>query len=198
MSSKVIVFVKNTVLGRVKTRLAKTMGDDKALKVYNLLLGLTKEQVSKLTIDKEVSYAWQVEENDLWNNDIFKKSVQVDGDLGEKMKHSFKAAFKDGYQKVVLIGSDCPTLTSEILDQAFLYLNSNDAVFGPSKDGGYYLIGMSKFNPTLFDGIKWSTSQVLSQTEEIAKNESISYAKLPVLNDIDDENDWNDYLKSGS
>ena len=192
--NKVIVFVKNTISGKVKTRLAKTIGKDEALRVYLRLLAITKEEVSKVRADKEVWYAWEVSENDIWDENYFKKKVQIEGDLGEKMKDAFKKSFDSGGEKIVLIGSDCPTLTNEVLEQAFNELNTSDVVFGPSEDGGYYLIGMSSYNPEVLEGIDWSTEKVMEQTEAKAKHIGIKLTKLKYLNDIDTEQDWKEYL----
>lgn len=192
--NKVIVFVKNAIPGKVKTRLAKTIGKDEALRVYLRLLAITKEEVSKVRAEKEVWYAWEVSENDIWDENYFKKKVQIEGDLGEKMKDAFKKSFDSGGEKIVLIGSDCPTLTNEVLEQAFNELNTSDVVFGPSEDGGYYLIGMSSFNPEVLEGIDWSTEKVMEQTEAKAKHIGIKLTKLKYLNDIDTEQDWKEYL----
>ncbi len=192
--NKVIVFVKNTISGKVKTRLAKTIGKDEALRVYLRLLAITKEEVSKVRAEKEVWYAWEVSENDIWDENYFKKKVQIEGDLGEKMKDAFKKSFDSGGEKIVLIGSDCPTLTNEVLEQAFNELNTSDVVFGPSEDGGYYLIGMSSYNPEVLEGIDWSTEKVMEQTEAKAKHIGIKLTKLKYLNDIDTEQDWKEYL----
>ena len=93
---------------------------------------------------------------------------------------------------------DKMTLTSEIIDKAFNKLEKNDVVFGPSKDGGYYLIGMSSFKPKVLEDISWSTEQVMAQTEERASKNDIALAKLEPLNDIDNEKDWNEYLAGKS
>ena len=192
--NKIIVFVKNAISGKVKTRLAKTIGKDEALRVYLRLLAITKEEVSKVRAEKEVWYAWEVSENDIWDENYFKKKVQIEGDLGEKMKDAFKKSFDSGGEKIVLIGSDCPTLTNEVLEQAFNELNTSDVVFGPSEDGGYYLIGMSSYNPEVLEGIDWSTEKVMEQTEAKAKHIGIKLTKLKYLNDIDTEQDWKEYL----
>ena len=192
--NKIIVFVKNAIPGKVKTRLAKTIGKDEALRVYLRLLAITKEEVLKVKAEKEVWYAWEIGESDIWDEKYFKKRVQVEGDLGEKMKDAFKKSFDSGDDKVVLIGSDCPTLTNEILEQAFTELNTSDLVFGPSEDGGYYLIGMSSYNPEVLDEIDWSTEKVMEQTEAKARDNGIKLTKLKYLNDIDTEQDWKEYL----
>jgi rSAM/selenodomain-associated transferase 1 len=191
---RIVVFVKNAILGKAKTRLAKTIGDREALKVYIELLEITKKEVLKLNIEREVWYAWNIEEKDIWDEKLFQKKVQIEGDLGLKMKDAFKHSFNEGCDKVILIGSDCPTLSASILREAFEKLETNDVVIGPSKDGGYYLIGMSSFNPEVLDNIYWSTELVLSQTEERVEENNLSLAKLEYLNDIDTEEDWNEYL----
>lgn len=194
--NRIIVFVKNVVPGKVKTRLAKTLGNEEALKIYIQLLGLTKREVLQLPVNREVWYAWSVEKDDLWDEGEFKKRVQIEGDLGEKMSNAFKTSFKEGLEKVIVIGSDCPTLTSSIIEEAFSKLDENDVVIGPSKDGGYYLIGMSSFCPEVLTDIAWSTEEVMNQTERRAKDHNLSLAKLEPLNDIDNETDWNEYLAS--
>lgn len=193
-NKKIVVFVKNAVPGKVKTRLAKTVGDKEALKVYLRLLEITKREVLKVDANKEVWYAWDIGKDDIWEEEIFSKKIQIDGDLGEKMKNAFEDSFKNGCNKMVLIGSDCPTLTSKILGEAFAKLDDNDVVFGPSEDGGYYLIGMSSYKPEVLEGIDWSTERVMEQTELKAQENEIKLAKLQVLNDIDNEHDWNEYL----
>lgn len=193
---RIIVFVKNTIPGKVKTRLAKTIGDEEALKVYLQLLNITKKEVLGLNIEREVWYAWEIGKDDIWDENHFNKRVQQDGNLGEKMNNAFRQSFEEGMNKVVLIGSDCPTLTSSILEEAFQKLDESDVVFGPSKDGGYYLIGMSSYYPEVLDNIAWSTEKVMDQTEEKAKQNNIKLSKLVTLNDIDNELDWNEYLGS--
>lgn len=193
-NKKIVVFVKNAVPGKVKTRLAKTIGDQEALEVYLRLLEITKREVLKVDANKEIWYAWDIGKDDIWEEELFSKKIQIDGDLGEKMKNAFEDSFKTGCNKMVLIGSDCPTLTSEIMEEAFAKLDENDVVFGPSEDGGYYLIGMSSYKPEVLEGIDWSTERVMEQTELRAQENEIKLAKLQVLNDIDNEHDWNEYL----
>ena len=194
--NRIIVFVKNAIPGKVKTRLAKTIGDEEALKVYLQLLNITKKEVLGLNIEREVWYAWEIGKDDIWDENHFNKRVQQEGDLGEKMNNAFKQSFEEGMNKVVLIGSDCPTLTNSILEEAFQKLDESDVVFGPSIDGGYYLIGMSSYYPQVLDNIAWSTEKVMKQTEEKALESNIKLSKLETLNDIDNEQDWNEYLAS--
>ena len=114
------------------------------------------------------------------------------------MHHAIQHAFDEGYQKVVLIGSDLPDMNEKLIDRAFAELDTNDLVIGPAIDGGYYLIGMKEPNEALFDELPWSTSDVLNATLQIVKEQQLSIAMLPRLNDIDtieDLNQFPNYLK---
>ena len=108
------------------------------------------------------------------------------------MKDAFEKIFQS-HHKVVIIGSDCATLTNSILDDAFEKLGSNPFVIGPAIDGGYYLLGMNQFTSEIFDNIEWSTSNVLPKTIEIIQNLGKNYYLLPELSDIDTEEDWKKY-----
>jgi hypothetical protein len=94
------------------------------------------------------------------------------------------------YKRVIIIGSDNPALSSDHINTAFDYLQDADLVIGPAEDGGYYLLGMQTFQPALFHDIAWSTPQVLEQTLSVIQKLALSYATLPVLNDVDTYADW--------
>jgi uncharacterized protein len=188
-SNLLIIFVKNPVLGKVKTRLAKSIGQEKALKVYKYLIDHTCSIASMTNADCEVWYSdFKV---DLENRELPKAKVQIEGDLGEKMSFAFRQGFKNGYKNIVIIGSDCPEITSDHIDDAFQSLQISDIVIGPSDDGGYYLLGMKKWNPKLFQNIEWSTSRVFNQTVMAMEEESLTLSKLVKLNDIDTIEDLN-------
>ena len=108
------------------------------------------------------------------------------------MSHAFKKAFET-HQKVVIIGSDCASLTKEIVEKAYKALNTNPFVIGPAIDGGYYLLGMNQYFPQVFENIEWSTPSVFPKTIEIIENLGKSYFLLPELSDIDTEEDWKKY-----
>lgn len=186
-----LIFVKNPELGRVKTRLAATTGDQHALGVYRELLRITADVAVNAEAFRQVWYSRSVEQNDVFSSKLFDKKVQSAGTLGDKMKKAFRSAFKERFRKVLIIGSDCPGLTSEQIHTAYEKLNSADVVIGPSADGGYYLLGMNRFIPQLFDGISWSTSAVLNQTKAVIERLGLRADLLPVLNDIDTEDDLN-------
>lgn len=188
---KLIVFVKNPEEGKVKTRLAKTVGDAEALNIYRILIAYTREQLMKINAEKEISYSEHVIENDEWDNEVFSKSNQSGTGLGDRMRNAFQKGFQgQNFERIVLIGSDCAELTHEIIDQAFESLDNVDVVIGPALDGGYYLIGMRKYIPALFDEIDWSTSKVFDQTLTRIQDEQASYNILKQLRDVDDIEDW--------
>lgn len=187
-----IIFVKNQVKGKVKTRLAETVGNEQALRIYKKLIDYTGSVADAVTADRQVWYSDFIAKEDLWeeSESEYAKKLQKGSGLGERIQHSFRQAFNDGYAKVVIIGSDCAELTSEILELAYKELEDHDLVVGPSEDGGYYLLGMNKYYGQLFEGIQWSTPQVLPQTLEIAGKLDLSIHLLPELNDVDKEEDW--------
>ncbi len=128
-------------------------------------------------------YSDEIHHNDIWNDSIFRKKSQKGYDLGERMKNAFKAGFKDGYDKIIIIGSDMYDLSPQDLEHAFTALSVNDYVLGPAEDGGYYLLGMKKLNNSLFENKKWGTNTVLNDTLNNLLNENIEL--LPFRNDID-------------
>ena len=197
-----MVFVKNPELGKVKTRLASTIGEEKALEVYKALLAHTCTIVNPIgptcrtdKFDKAVFYSDSITHNDLWNDERFQKYLQEGEDLGEKMLNAFALAFNRGYDKVVVIGSDCPQLTAEIIGKSFESLNFNEVVIGPAKDGGYYLLGMNKLYKELFQNKKWSSENVLLDTLIDLKKTNISYTLLETLSDVDREEDLGELRK---
>lgn len=137
-----IIFIKNAVPGKTKTRLAQSIGDDNALAVYRILLEHTHRITSGLTCATFVFYSDAIMPQDCWQQSGCRQCLQQGNDLGERMRNAFQSVFEQQYQKVVIIGSDCYELTSEILQQAFIKLNTTDVVIGPAKDGGYYLLGI--------------------------------------------------------
>ena len=185
-----IIFLKNPVRGKVKTRLAETVGPDKALRIYHQLLAYTRDLANSLEVKKQVWYSEHAEERDGWDPATCTLKVQQGDDLGEKMKNAFVEAFREGCKPVVIIGSDCAELTEGLLIQAFDSLVHNDVVIGPSEDGGYYLLGMNAHHPDLFEDIPWSTPDVLSKTLIKVKQKGLDLCLLPELNDVDLESDW--------
>lgn len=184
-----LIFIKNPEKGRVKTRLAQTLGEDKALAIYRKLLKITKSVTDQLNVHREVWYSRFIEKNDIWSDGPYKKKLQRGEDLGARMKGAFQEAFANSSGKVAIIGSDCDELNPRILRQAFQVLEEHEVVVGPSQDGGYYLLGMAEFYPALFDRKNWSTPAVCKQTIQQLNEMNVSYRLLPELNDIDTEQD---------
>ncbi len=178
----VIVFVKNIKLGTVKTRLAKTIGDFGAYEVYAELVKITENTTKQLEIDTRIYFSNAVADT-MWQNDY--KTVQNGADLGERMLHAFKEGFEAGYKKIVLIGSDLPDINSTHINKGIDALNSNDVVFGPAEDGGYYLVGLSKMNTKIFTNKPWSQPNLLQETLLELQKLNISVSTLDMLNDID-------------
>ncbi len=196
MKQALIIFVRNPELGKVKTRLAGTLGDEAALRIYIHLLEHTHRATHPLPFDKWVFYADRVSAHDLWEPDTYHKKVQHGADLGQRMAFAFHHLFSLGYGEVVIIGSDCPALTSEIIQNAFTALHPGGVVLGPSADGGYYLLGLTRMHNRLFEKIDWSTEKVFSQTLERCREAGLPVHLLPVLSDIDDEEGWRRYETS--
>lgn len=184
-----LIFVKNPEKGKVKTRLARTVGDQKAYKTYLKLLDFTIDTTSRVNAKKQIWYSSFVDEADGFGGPGFKKKLQQGKNLGERMLSAFREGFEDDFQKIVIIGSDCPGISPEIIEDAFAKLDQNDVVIGPSEDGGYYLLGLKQLIPGIFEDISWSTESVFSETVVVLKNHDLTYKVLTVLNDIDTEED---------
>ena len=187
MKDALIIFVRNPVLKKVKTRLAATIGDEKTLQLYVHLLRHTKEITQNISATKFIFYADYINEDDVWNG--YEKRIQSGNDLGERMKNAFKELFTNGFEKVCIIGSDCYELTVDIIKEAFENLDSFKTVIGPANDGGYYLLGMQFPFKDVFSNIEWSTKNVFTETINKINTQSLSCHLLTCLDDIDDEED---------
>lgn len=187
-----IVFVKNLIPGHVKTRLAKDIGIDGALDVYKYLIEHTYEATKELDCSKAVFYSEYIEIEDIWDTEEYKLFVQKGPDLGDRMLNAFKHAFDKGFEKAVIIGTDCWELSDEVIEEAFEKLDENDVVIGPATDGGYYLIGMNKLYPGLFHDKKYSHDNVLKDVLTEIGQMDAEFHLLPELSDIDTFQDLKD------
>lgn len=178
-----LIFTRNPELGKSKTRLARTIGDQTALEIYKFLLKRTQEIAVKVNADKAVYYSVKVRNNDIWDSSIYQKYQQFGEDLGVRMKNAFKNGFEAGYKKVIIVGSDLYDLSSKIIDNAFQKLESNDFVIGPAEDGGYYLLGMNFLQENIFENKDWGTETVRKDTLENLKDKKVFL--LEMLNDVD-------------
>lgn len=191
MGKVLLIFIKNPELGKVKTRLAESIGEDNALKVYRELLKKTISVAGKTDVRRQVWYSSYIDYEDGIASELFEKYLQTGSDLGQKMRNAFQLVFEEGADRAVIIGSDCPSLNEKMIESAFDRLEENDLVIGPSEDGGYYLLGMNRLFETLFEDIEWSTERVLRQTLEKSEIMMLRVASLPELNDIDNLEDLN-------
>lgn len=185
LNTALIIFARHPELGKVKTRLASAIGDEKALKVYRLLLDHTKNITAELNCRKFVYYSDQVEEYDLWNAPGYTKRQQTGNDLGERMLNAFKELFEQGFKNIIIIGSDCYQLKNMVVKEAFELLDSCEVVIGPTFDGGYYLLGMNHLVPELFYNKVWSTAQVFKKTIQDLELLKLSFTTLAQLHDVD-------------
>lgn len=195
-----IIFTKNPVAGKVKTRLAKDLGNEKALEIYKFLLKHSAEITRSAEADKQVYYSDQIARNDIWPEDAFSKRKQEGEDLGERMENAFKAGFAEGYEKIVIIGTDLYDIKTADIDQAYHELEKNDYVIGPAYDGGYYLLGMKSLNSALFRNKEWSTSSVFQDSLEDMKQKKVKVLQtqndIDVLEDIKDHPAFQKFIKN--
>lgn len=186
-----IVFTRNPELGKVKTRLAKTVGDQAALTIYETLIDHTKNVVSNIEADIAVFYSEDIPETDLWTNISCKKHLQIGRDLGKRMSNAFYDGFQQGYERIVLIGSDLFDLKADHLKNGFEKLKDHSAVLGPAHDGGYYLIGLTHLPKVIFENKSWGTDTVFRETLSDLIHENVFL--LETLNDIDIYEDLQDH-----
>ncbi|WBX71405.1 TIGR04282 family arsenosugar biosynthesis glycosyltransferase [Tenacibaculum retecalamus] len=178
-----LIFTRNPELGKAKTRLARSVGDKTALTIYKFLLDKTKEVTQNLTCDKAVYYSVKVRDNDIWDTNIYQKHQQKGENLGFRMQNAFNDSFDAGYEKVMIVGSDLYDLTPNHINEAFAKLNTNDVVIEPAEDGGYYLLGMKKLQPNIFQNKEWGTSTVRKDT--LNDLQKVTVHLLDELNDVD-------------
>ncbi|TNE55418.1 MAG: glycosyltransferase [Bacteroidetes bacterium] len=185
MSKKraIIIFQKNAVKGRVKTRLAAGVGDEKALEIYRFLTAHAHQQLRELNVDKFLFFSDYLEEIPELKNYHFR--VQQGADLGERMYRAFSELFEVGYESILIIGTDCYELRSKHLSEAFEQLRQSSFVFGPAKDGGYYLLGTTELLSGLFLNKNWSHEHVLKDACDFLEKNEQPYQLLETLSDVD-------------
>lgn len=192
---RVIVFVKAPRLGFVKTRLAEGLGKQGALDAYKHLLERLLEELAPFPfVELKFAPADAEEELRSYLRSGWKLSPQCEGDLGEKLTHAFAEAFDEGASRVVIIGSDCPYVTKvHLLTALTSALDDANVSIGPSRDGGYWLVGLKAPCSELFQDITWSTEKVLKETLNKAECAGKKVFMLEELEDIDTVEEWKRY-----
>ncbi|MCX8027309.1 MAG: TIGR04282 family arsenosugar biosynthesis glycosyltransferase [Thermodesulfovibrionales bacterium] len=187
------LFFKVPTLGKVKTRLASEIGEEKALRIYTQMLDDTVKKATKLNyVDVCGFYGGE----DYSHNLPFICYMQEGRDLGERIVNAFNKLFGIGYHKVCIIGSDSPTLPDKYIYSAFRMLDKVDVVIGPTIDGGYYLIGLKTLYHQLFEDISWGSKLVFDETLKNIHSLRLTYHILPKWFDIDELSDLKMWLNS--
>jgi len=197
MSQKLIVFVRAPRLGEVKTRLAEAIGKEAALSAYRVLVDQLLENLECLQ-NVELRFTPDAGRAELvpWLRPGWALMPQGEGDLGERLGRAFQESFAEDNQQVVIIGSDCPDVSVTDIESAWRELLTHDVVLGPASDGGYWLIGLRRPEPSLFENVPWSTASVLETTLNRVRNAGLTFHCLRELTDIDTAEDWNEFNRA--
>lgn len=180
----------------MKTRLAEGVGAEMAAQIYRKMVALV---FRNLPPDVDVIACFDPAERraeiESWLAEIpggngIRYLAQSGGDLGERLERAFTFVFSLGFERVAVIGTDCLEIDAAIFQETWTALGRKDVVLGPTEDGGYYLMALSKPCPALFRGISWSTDKVLAESRAAAERENLSVHLLPVRIDVDCEEDW--------
>ncbi|MEB3225284.1 MAG: TIGR04282 family arsenosugar biosynthesis glycosyltransferase [Synechococcus sp.] len=187
MVAQLIIFTRYPIPGQTKTRLIPALGAEGAAHLQRQLTEHTLQTVKALTdIDISIYFAGgSLPQMQDWLGDEWTLQAQQGKNLGDRLIHAFQTSNQQGYDKTVVIGIDCPGITSVILETAFLNLDAAEVVLGPALDGGYYLIGLRRNMPELFTDMPWGTEQVFQETQTRSQRLHLSLALLPSLQDID-------------
>ena len=185
----VALFLKVPALGKVKTRLAKTMGDEGALMAYADLVKflLNRLEGSRIHIHHTSPDPSPMVE---WLGEKYVYSLQDGLGLGERLPHAMELEFAEGADKLIFIGGDCPFIDQARIESAFAALDDCEVVIGPATDGGYYLIGLKALHSGLFEDVAWGTKAVFKRTLKICRKLGLSCSTLPEESDVDDFESW--------
>ena len=196
----IILFVKAPVRGHVKTRLAESLGAAVVAALYRCFVGDSVRKITALGLPLHIFYdppgSESIMRNWLGDDRIY---VPQNGDgLGERMGQAFQHVFNAGMKRAILTGTDLPDLPGEMIAQALSALDDHEAVIGPSKDGGYYLIGFQSraFIPAVFDSIPWSSEAVFQTTMNRLAHSGLSVHQIPEWRDIDTHDNLLDLIES--
>lgn len=191
----IVVFVRAPILGHVKTRLASETGPARALEIYRALtehvVRVVRSTGARVVVAHAPADAGPVVR--AWLGDDVEYEPQADGDLGARMAAVFASRVAHGADRVVIVGSDCPTITLKTISAALTALDDADVVFGPALDGGYYLVAARALHAVLFRDVPWSSTRTLEVSLTRARDAGLRVALLPAMRDIDTIDDWRAY-----
>ncbi len=193
------MFVKAPRPGFVKTRLAKGLGLETACQAYRHMVDAVLERMASFS-EVELRFSPDDAEPEIrpWLRPAWTARPQGNGNLGQRMQAAFAETFAAGMDRVTLIGSDCPEITSGDVRQAWRELATHDVVLGPSTDGGYWLIGLKAPQPALFENVSWGSESVLAETLQRAKAAQLRIQILRILSDIDTASQWRQWQAGAS
>jgi rSAM/selenodomain-associated transferase 2/rSAM/selenodomain-associated transferase 1 len=196
-----IVFARYPHPGKVKTRLARSLGDGLAAGLYRACVEHVFYECSRLPdwVRTHLFYSEREDEKAMtqWAPSAFRLVPQHGTTLGDRIENAFARIFRSGSQKAVILGTDIPDISAELIQHAITALNVADVVIGPTHDGGYYLLGMKRHIPELFDGIPWSTDAVCERTLATVASLGLRVEILHELFDIDTEADLRYWCRTG-
>ena len=212
-----LIFLKEPIPGKVKTRIAQSVGDEEATLIYKALVSTLLAQLQWIPhchyrfcfapADAELAMhfwllpdlAHRISPQGIEPLEEGVPSVdfmpQVEGDLGDRLAAAFSQGFEEGFSQVAAIGADCPTVSARWIDTAFMSARPHDATYGPTPDGGYYLLILNQFCPEAFAQIPWSTSSTLETSLQHLQGAGYSTHLLPTMPDVDHEADWQEALQ---
>ncbi|HEX7681498.1 MAG TPA: TIGR04282 family arsenosugar biosynthesis glycosyltransferase [Thermoanaerobaculia bacterium] len=204
-AQRLLVFARLPEMGRVKTRLAASIGDEGALAAYETMLRDLLASIGDVSAETEIEILWAPTESAdgaalTRAFGDFPTAMQTGATLSERLSMAFSERFFfHATQKIIAIGVDDPSLPRTLVDSAFALLDSCEWVIGPVEDGGYYLIGCraAAFDPTVFENIAWGTSSVFASTIAKIVELQSSVAVLPERWDVDVAEDWERYVSRG-
>jgi rSAM/selenodomain-associated transferase 1 len=189
MNNNILLFVKHPENGGVKTRLAKDIGDTAAVSLYKCFVEDILSSLQSINARIWICYYPESARDDMavWLGSSYFYVLQKGGNLGKRLQHCFKSSFDKGFEKTIVLASDIPEISENIINNAFQCLEYKDAVIGPSYDGGYYLLGFNKksYATQIFDDIPWSTNLVYEETLGKIEAYKLRYSVLDKINDMD-------------
>ena len=195
-----VVFIRFPHVGKVKSRLALSLGAEKAAIFYRLCAEQIFGEFSMVSgeVKRYIFFSDRNDESEIkqWAGPRFCFSPQAEGNLGTRLKQAFHQMFDRGMRQVIIMASDVPDLTADVINDAISTLARHDVVLGPSHDGGYYLVGMKRPHDDLFNDIPWSMEYVFKQTMMAIDKLDLSVGCLPLLRDIDTETDLRRWLET--